>query len=631
MNIVNVENITKSYTERKLFEKASFYLQEGEKVGIVGINGTGKSTLLKIIAGAEEPDEGSVTRANHIVVRYLPQNPIFDEKKSILENVLEQAVCNFEPQAQGSGQVTKGLHEADHWNLESSAKNMMTRLGITDFEQKTGTLSGGQKKRIALVAALLVPCDVLILDEPTNHLDSSMADWLENYLKKYKGALVMVTHDRYFLDSVCNRIVEVDKGHVYSYDANYSGFLQLKTEREEMQVASERKRQSVLRKEIEWMQRGARARSTKQKAHIQRYEELRDQKAPEFDSQVEMSSISSRIGRTTIEIENISKAYGDRTLIQDFSYIFLKHDRVGFIGQNGTGKTTLMKMIAGKIQPDSGTITVGQTIKIGYYTQEIETDEKAGIAYMNPEEKVIDYIKNTAEYVRTEDGLVSASAMLERFLFPSSQQYSKIGKLSGGEKRRLNLLRVLMEAPNVLILDEPTNDLDTQTLAILEDYLDHYDGIVITVSHDRYFLDRIVNRMFAFEGNGVIRQYEGGYTDYVNRRREEGLEDSNSFEKTAATQKSAEDKPNAKATWKQGTKKLKFSYQEQKDYETIESDIAALEEKIEQLDKEMVTASTDFVKLNELVTEKETTEKLLEEKMDRWMYLEDLAARIAEQ
>lgn len=631
MNIVNVENITKSYTERKLFEKASFYLQEGEKVGIVGINGTGKSTLLKIIAGAEEPDEGSVTRANHIVVRYLPQNPIFDEKKSILENVLEQAVCNFEPQAQGSGQVTKGLHEADHWNLESSAKNMMTRLGITDFEQKTGTLSGGQKKRIALVAALLVPCDVLILDEPTNHLDSSMADWLENYLKKYKGALVMVTHDRYFLDSVCNRIVEVDKGHVYSYDANYSGFLQLKTEREEMQVASERKRQSVLRKEIEWMQRGARARSTKQKAHIQRYEELRDQKAPEFDSQVEMSSISSRIGRTTIEIENISKAYGDRTLIQDFSYIFLKHDRVGFIGQNGTGKTTLMKMIAGKIQPDSGTITVGQTIKIGYYTQEIETDEKAGIAYMNPEEKVIDYIKNTAEYVRTEDGLVSASAMLERFLFPASQQYSKIGKLSGGEKRRLNLLRVLMEAPNVLILDEPTNDLDTQTLAILEDYLDHYDGIVITVSHDRYFLDRIVNRMFAFEGNGVIRQYEGGYTDYVNRRREEGLEDSNSFEKTAATQKSAEDKPNAKATWKQGTKKLKFSYQEQKDYETIESDIAALEEKIEQLDKEMVTASTDFVKLNELVTEKETTEKLLEEKMDRWMYLEDLAARIAEQ
>ncbi len=631
MNIVNVENITKSYTERKLFEKASFYLQEGEKVGIVGINGTGKSTLLKIIAGAEEPDEGSVTRANHIVVRYLPQNLVFDEEKSILENVLEQAVCNFEPRAQGSGQMTKGLHEADHWNLESSAKNMMTRLGITDFEQKTGTLSGGQKKRIALVAALLVPCDVLILDEPTNHLDSSMADWLENYLKKYKGALVMVTHDRYFLDSVCNRIVEVDKGHVYSYDANYSGFLQLKTEREEMQVASERKRQSVLRKEIEWMQRGARARSTKQKAHIQRYEELRDQKAPEFDSQVEMSSISSRIGRTTIEIENISKAYGDRTLIQDFSYIFLKHDRVGFIGQNGTGKTTLMKMIAGKIQPDSGTITVGQTIKIGYYTQEIETDEKAGIAYMNPEEKVIDYIKNTAEYVRTEDGLVSASAMLERFLFPSSQQYSKIGKLSGGEKRRLNLLRVLMEAPNVLILDEPTNDLDTQTLAILEDYLDHYDGIVITVSHDRYFLDRIVNRMFAFEGNGVIRQYEGGYTDYVNRRREEGLEDSNSFEKTAAAPKSTEDKANAKAAWKQGTKKLKFSYKEQREYENIEDDIAQLEQKLEELDTQMSENATNAVKLRELLEEKEQAEQLLEEKMERWEYLEELAAKIAKQ
>lgn len=629
MNIVNVENITKSYTERKLFEKASFYLQEGEKVGIVGINGTGKSTLLKIIAGAEEPDEGSVTRANHIVVRYLPQNPVFDEGKSILENVLEQAVHNFEPHAQGSGQMTKGLHEADHWNLESSAKNMMTRLGITDFEQKTGTLSGGQKKRIALVAALLVPCDVLILDEPTNHLDSSMADWLENYLKKYKGALVMVTHDRYFLDSVCNRIVEVDKGHVYSYDANYSGFLQLKTEREEMQMASERKRQSVLRKEIEWMQRGARARSTKQKAHIQRYEELRDQKAPELDSQVEMSSISSRIGRTTIELENISKAYGEHVLIRDFSYIFLKHDRVGFIGQNGTGKTTLMKMIAGKIQPDAGTITVGQTIKIGYYTQEIETDEKAGIAYMNPEDKVIDYIKNTAEYVRTEDGLVSASAMLERFLFPSSQQYSKIGKLSGGEKRRLNLLRVLMEAPNVLILDEPTNDLDTQTLAILEDYLDHYDGIVITVSHDRYFLDRIVNRMFAFEGNGVIRQYEGGYTDYVNRRREEGLEDSYSFEK-AADAKNTEDKPDAKATWKQGTKKLKFSYKEQREYETIEDDIAALEEKVQACDDEMLKNASNSVKLSEILAEKEATEKQLEEKMDRWMYLEDLAQRIKE-
>lgn len=630
MNIVNVENITKSYTERKLFEKASFYLQEGEKVGIIGINGTGKSTLLKIIAGAEEPDEGSVTRANHIVVRYLPQNPVFQEEKSILENVLEQAVRNFEPQEQTKNQMTKGLHEADHWNLESTAKNMMTRLGITDFEQKTGTLSGGQKKRIALVAALLVPCDVLILDEPTNHLDSAMADWLEDYLKKYRGALVMVTHDRYFLDSVCNRIVEVDKGAVYSYDANYSGFLQLKAEREEMAVASERKRQSVLRKEIEWMQRGARARSTKQKAHIQRYEALRDQKAPEFDAKVEMGSISSRIGRTTIEIENLSKSYGNHVLIQDFSYIFLKNDRVGFIGQNGTGKTTLMKMIAGKVEPDAGTITVGQTIKVGYYTQEIETEKSAGIAYMDPEEKVIDYIKNTAEYVRTEDGLVSASAMLERFLFPSSQQYSKIGKLSGGEKRRLNLLRVLMEAPNVLILDEPTNDLDTQTLAILEDYLDHYDGIVITVSHDRYFLDRIVKRIFAFEGNGAIRQYEGGYTDYVNRRKEEGYDDSNfSFDgaKTSAPKKT-EAKPDAKATWKQGEKKLKFSYNEQREYETIEDDIAALEEKCAKLDDEMLKNASNSVKLSELMAEKEKVEVMLEEKMERWEYLEDLAQKI---
>ncbi len=633
MNIINVENITKSYTERKLFDKASFYLQEGEKVGIVGINGTGKSTLLKIIAGAEEPDDGSVTRANHIVVRYLPQNPFFAEEKSIMENVLEQAVTNFDPHAKDSGQMTKGLHEADHWNLESMAKNMMTRLGIVDFDEKIGNLSGGQRKRIALVAALLVPCDVLILDEPTNHLDSAMADWLEDYLKKYRGALVMVTHDRYFLDSVCNRIVEVDKGNVYSYDANYSGFLQLKAEREEMAAASERKRQSILRKEIEWMQRGARARSTKQKAHIERYEKLRDEKAPEFDAKVEMSSISSRIGRTTVEVENVSKSYGDKVLLSDFSYIFLKHDRVGFIGRNGTGKTTLMKMIAGKIEPDSGSITIGQTIKIGYYTQEIETDEKAGIAYMDPEEKVIDYIRNTAEFVRTEEGLVSASNMLERFLFPASQQYSKIGKLSGGERRRLNLLRVLMEAPNVLILDEPTNDLDTQTLAILEDYLDHYDGIVITVSHDRYFLDRVVNRIFSLEGDGKVRRYEGGYTDYINRRREEGLDEPIAFLKGSkpSSEKSAGSKANSMATWKQADKKLKFSYKEQREYETIEDDIAALEEKCEALDAEMLKNASNSVKLGELMSEKEQAEAELEEKMERWEYLEDLAQKIQAQ
>lgn len=652
MNLINVENITKTYTERKLFEKASFYLQEGEKVGIIGINGTGKSTLLKIIAGAEEPDEGSVTRANHIVVRYLPQNPVFDPDKSVIENVLEQGVKNFEMQGSEPVTMTKGLHEADHWNLESTAKNMMTRLGITDFSQKAGELSGGQRKRLALVAALLVPCDVLILDEPTNHLDSTMADWLEDFLKNQKAALVMVTHDRYFLDSVCNRIVEIDKGAIYSYDTNYSGFLERKAEREEIAVASERKRQSVLRKEIEWMQRGARARSTKQKAHIQRYEALRDQKGPEFDSKIEIGSVSTRTGRTTIEVENISKSYEGRCLISDFSYIFLKNDRIGFIGPNGSGKTTLMKLIDGRIEPDEGKITIGQTIKIGYYTQEIENDKAAGVAYMDPKERVIDYIKNTAEYVRTEDGLVSASVMLERFLFPASQQYSPIGKLSGGEKRRLNLLRVLMEAPNVLILDEPTNDLDTQTLAILEDYLDRYDGIVITVSHDRYFLDRVVRRIFAFEGDGVIRQYEGGYTDYVNRKKaEEAVQTqktpsgkagaygrtnasgkNNALEQECDLEQGAADKKNISGKENfHGEKKLKFSYNEQREYETIEADIEKLECKIEELEADILKNASNFVKLNELTNEKTKAEEALEEKMERWEYLEDLAERIQKQ
>ncbi len=654
MNIINVENITKSYTERKLFDKASFYLQEGEKVGVIGINGTGKSTLLKMIAGLEEPEEGTVTKANHVVVRYLPQNPVFDPEMSVIDSVLAQCVQNFVGSTAGDSKNDgnhAGIPMEEHWGLESDAKSMMTRLGIFDFEQKTGELSGGQRKRLALVAALLISCDVLILDEPTNHLDSTMADWLEDYLKKWRGALVMITHDRYFLDSVCNRIVEVDKGEIYSYDTNYSGYLERKAEREDSAVASERKRQSILRKELEWVKRGARARTTKQKGRLQRYEELKNQSAPQTDGKVEMSSVYARMGRTTVELEHISKRYEDKVLIDDFSYIFLKGDRVGFVGANGSGKTTLMKMIAGRVEPDSGTVTIGQTIKLGYYSQEIETDKNAGVAYMDPDERVIDYIKNTAEYVRTTDGLVSASNMLERFLFPSSQQYSPIGKLSGGEKRRLNLLRVLMEAPNVLILDEPTNDLDTRTLAILEDYLDNYEGIVIVVSHDRYFLDRIVRRVFAFEGDGSIRQYEGGYTDYVNRLAEEGRTPgdsmtggmaggTNSRKQSAAgssagatageTTADTQEKPDAMSTWK-SEKKLKFSYKEQREYETIEDDIAALETKLEQLDADMAANATNSVKLGELMQEKEQTETELEEKMERWEYLEELAARIEAQ
>ena len=626
MNLLTAENIEKSFTERKLLNGASFYLEEGEKVGIIGLNGTGKSTLLKILAKIEEPDSGKVICANHVVMRYLPQNPVFLPEKTVLESVLEAAAGKQDTIYAGAN--AGGKHEINEkiWEMESSAKAFLTRLGITNFTQKTKELSGGQKKRLALAAILLVPCDILLLDEPTNHIDHEMADWLEDYLKKWKGSLIMVTHDRYFLDSVSNRIVEIDKGNIYSYDTNYSGFLERKAMREESEIAGERKRQSVLRKEIEWIKRGAKARSTKQKARIQRYETLRDQSAPDVDKKIEISSISTRMGKTTVELSHLHKAYGDRVLIQDFSYIFLKNDRIGFVGKNGCGKTTLMKMIEGRQKPDSGEVILGQTIKLGYYSQEIEEKKEAGIAYMDPSMRVIDYIKNTAEFVRTEDGLISASAMLERFLFPPEEQYSVIGKLSGGEKRRLNLLRVLMEAPNVLILDEPTNDLDIVTLSILEDYLDNYDGIVITVSHDRYFLDRVVRRIFAFEENGVLRQYEGGYTDYVNRKREEEKD----REPQIQTEKESTAKPAAKDT-RTHAPKLKFSYKEQREYETIETDIAALEERMDEIDEEIAKCATDFVRLNELTEEKTKVNTELEEKLERWEYLEELAAKIEAQ
>ena len=538
------------------------------------------------------------------------------------------------------------MTDENRWSVESDAKAMMTRLGIKDFMQPAGQLSGGQRKRLALISVLLSPADILLLDEPTNHLDNDMADWLEDYLKKWRGALIMVTHDRYFLDSVCNRIVEIDKGKIYSYQANYSGYLELKTQRQEMETASERKRQSILRVELEWIQRGARARSTKQKARIQRYEELRDRENPAQDSQMELSSISTRMGKTTVELENICKAYGDRKLIEDFSYIFLKGDRVGFIG---CGKSTLMKIIAGIIPQDSGQVIIGQTVKMGYYAQEIaseknEDENEIDLSYMDPDQRVIDYVKDTAEYIQTVDGVISATVLLERFLFPPEKQYSPIGKLSGGEKKRLNLLRVLATSPNFILLDEPTNNLDIATLTILEDYLDRYEGIVVTVSHDRYFLDRTMKRIFAFEGDGKLKQYEGGYTDYVNRLAEEGrtpgetgLNQSagaaGSTPGNSKNQESGENgtvKADSTATWKH-EKKLKFSYKEQKEYETIEDDIAALEQKLEDLDNEMAANATNAAKLRELVEEKENAEKMLEEKMDRWEYLEELAAKIAGQ
>ncbi len=604
MNLVTAEHLTKSYTERLLFDDTAFSINEGEKVGLIGINGTGKSTLLKIVAGLEEPDAGTVVRGRNLYIRYLAQNPIFPPDLTVLDCVIQE----------------NKAHE-QLWDLEGEAKTILNRLGITGYDAVISTLSGGQKKRVALASVLLSTADLLVLDEPTNHLDSAMADWLEEYLKNFRGALLMITHDRYFLDSVTNRIVELDQGKLYSYQANYAGFLELKAERMAMEQAAERKRQSILRVELEWIKRGARARSTKQKGRIQRFEAMSAMEGPKEDGSVEMSSISSRLGRTTVEISHVSKSYGEKLLIQDFSYIFLKNDRIGFIGPNGSGKTTLMKLLAGWIRPDSGEIIVGQTVKIGYFSQENED--------MDESLRVIDYIKNVAEYVKTPEGSVSASQMLERFLFPSHMQYTVIGKLSGGERRRLYLLHILMSAPNVLILDEPTNDLDIRTLTILEDYLDRFQGIVITVSHDRYFLDRVVRRIFAFEGGGEIRQYEGGYTDY-----QAACAERTEAETVPAAAQTTEPAISGKKNWKDGQareKKLKFSYKEQKEWETIEDEIASLEDAVSRLEEEILGAARDFSRLNTLMKEKEEKELALEEKMERWMYLNDLAEQIEAQ
>lgn len=605
MNLLTIEHLKKSYTERLLFDDTAFSINEGEKVGLIGINGTGKSTLLRIAAGLEEPDDGSVVKGRSLYIRYLPQILEFEPGETVLEAIVREN--KNEP------------HFASGEELKAAARSMLNRLEILDGEAKIDTLSGGQRKRVALASVLLSTADLLILDEPTNHLDSGMAEWLEAYLKSFKGALLMITHDRYFLDSVTNRIVELDKGKLYSYQGGYEKYLELKAERMEMAEAAERRRQSILRTEIAWMQRGARARSTKQKAHIQRYEALRDQDGPQYDRNVQLESIASRLGRTTVELKDICKSYGDRILLQDFTYIFLKNDRVGIIGPNGSGKSTLMKIIAGWVQPDSGTVQIGQTVKLGYFSQENEA--------MDESLRVIDYIKNAAEYVKTKDGSISASQMLERFLFPASVQYTIIGKLSGGEKRRLYLLRILMEAPNVILLDEPTNDLDIQTLVILEDYLDTFPGIVITVSHDRYFLDRVVNRIFAFEGQGRVQQYEGGYTDYLRafelrHPQKEAQEENAPREGQKAVNRS---------NWKEtagAPRKKKLSFKEQKEWETIEDEIAALESGIEALEKEMEGAASNYARLNELMKTKSEKETALEEKMDRWMYLNELVEQI---
>ena len=609
MSVINVEHISKLYGDKMILEDLSCSVDVGDKIGIIGINGTGKSTLLRIIAGEEEADEGKIIFSNGMTIGWMGQNPEFDEESSILKYVCE------------------GKKIEDDYGYESDAKAMLTVLELENFDEKIKNLSGGQKKRAALCKVLLQKPDILILDEPTNHLDNKMSDWLENYLKSFRGVLLMVTHDRYFLDKVTNHIWEVEGGKVYYYDENYSGYLERKAEREERELASERKRQSILRSEVKWVMRGARARSTKQKARLERFEQLKAMDSPKTAKQVEMGSVGTRLGKKTIELYDISKAYGDKVLFKHFSYIFKRFERIGFVGHNGCGKSTLMKILADLEQADSGAIEWGETIKIGYFAQECEV--------MDERERVIDYIKDAAEYVRTSEGLVSASKMLERFLFSSDMQYTPIAKISGGERRRLYLLKVLMQSPNVLILDEPTNDLDIATLRVLEDFLDEFAGIVITVSHDRYFLDRTVDRIAAFE-NGNIVVYEGDYTEYQEKsgRIEADSIDSVDSGSGLHIKKSNEKKKEGREQWlasKNKEKKLKFSYKEQKEFETIDEDIEKLEEKIAELEEQISKCATDFVKLNELMQEKEKTEDELSDKMERWVYLNDLAEKIEAQ
>ncbi|MDO5389916.1 MAG: ABC-F family ATP-binding cassette domain-containing protein [Eubacteriales bacterium] len=594
MNLLTAEHIVKAYSERVLLDDVNFSIHQGEKVGVIGTNGMGKSTLLKIIAGAEEADQGEIIKGNKVHIRYLPQTPVFEKNMTVLEAVLQ-----------------KNINDINQWSIESEAKTILQELDLTDYDQKVEELSGGQKKRVALANAILAPVEILILDEPTNHLDDEMSQWLEEYLLRFRGAVLLVTHDRYFLDRVVTRIVEVDKGKLYSYPGSYSEFVRLKAERQNMEIASERKRQSILRTELEWLHRGARARSTKQKAHIERIERMQEQKAPEKEVQVQMSSIASRLGKKTIEVGGVGKVYGGTWLFDDFTYVFLKNDRIGIIGPNGCGKSTLVKIITGNLQPDHGTVEIGDTIKIGYFSQENE--------YMDESLKAIEYVKEVGEYVHTVNGTITASQVMEQFLFDGTMQWTQISRLSGGEKRRLYLLRILMSQPNVLILDEPTNDLDIQTLTILEDYLDAFDGIVITVSHDRYFLDRIVQRIFAFE-NGRICQYEGNHSDYLLARPE-----------PMRKNKSAEEKSEKEKTEKVKTKKLKFSYKEQKEFETIDEDIERLEHAIADKERLIGLNVSDFVKLNQLTQEKEELERSLEEKLERWEYLNELNEKIQQQ
>ena len=591
--LLSAEHISLNFGLKQLLEDVTLYLNEGDKIGIIGINGTGKSSLLRVLAGQQVPDQGTVSLDPNVQVCFLPQNPAMVEGATVLEQVFH----DFSPD-------TRAL-------LEYEAKAMLTRLGITDFTQPVDTLSGGQRKRVALATVLLHPADVLILDEPTNHLDSEMVAWLEDRLRKFTGGLIMVTHDRYFLERVCNRITELSHCHIRHYEANYSKYLELKTQQEEMEQAAQRKRQSILRVEYQWIMRGAQARRTKNKDRIARYEELKAQAAPETDGAVEMATLSSRLGRKTVELDHVTKAFGDHVVLRDFTYHIARDDRVGIVGRNGAGKSTLLNLIAGKLTPDSGTVDWGETVRIGYFSQEGRE--------LDPRQRVYDFIHEVAGQVKTREGNFSATQMMERFLFPTQLQGQPIGKLSGGERRRLYLLSLLMEAPNILLLDEPTNDLDVTTLAILEEYLETFPGAVLAVSHDRYFLDKMAHQIFEVGEEGQVTRYSGNYSDYLDKRQATSA---------PAQEEKAEKKPAGKPARQ---KKLKFTFKEQREYDTIEADIAALEARIAQREGEMLACGSDYGKLQDLTKEQEADQAALEEKMERWLYLTDLAERIAAQ
>jgi len=629
LNLLTADKISKSYSERILLDNISFGINEGEKIGLIGINGAGKSTLLKVIAGIEYSDTGAITKGSGIKIEYLSQNPSFEPGATVLEQVFKGSspvmgvIREYEYTLQILNEnpdnkiyrdkllsLTSKMESMQAWSIESEAKSILSKLGINDFTAKVDTLSGGQRKRVAMAGALISPVDLLILDEPTNHIDNDTVDWLEKQLNTRKGALLMVTHDRYFLDRVSNRIIELDNGKLYSYQANYSKYVEMKLERDEIEQSSYLKHKNLYRKELEWIRQGAQARSTKQKARIQRFEQLSEVAAPTADGDISITVGSSRLGRKIIEIYDISKSYDDKMLIDDFNYIILRDDRIGIIGPNGSGKSTLLNIISGSLKPDRGSVEIGETVKIGFFTQESEG--------MNDDLRVIDYIREEAELISTSEGSVTASQMLERFLFPPNVQWTPVGKLSGGEKRRLYLLRILMGAPNVLILDEPTNDLDIKTLTILESYLDDFPGVVIAVSHDRYFLDRVVDKTFAFEDKG-IKIYEGNYSFYKESL--QGFNDS--LEETNKKLKVEKEKA---STDKE--RPLKFSFKEQKDYEQIDEIIKTLEEKLDRLNEEIKRSSTDFVRLQELLTEKEQLEDKLNDTMERWVYLNELAETI---